>query len=78
MQDHDFLAYRLEPNNWIPQQVLAERLEHWDYKRLRNVTERRKTNGLAPACRRDGKRLLINQPLFALWLSGVKLPETGQ
>ncbi|HHQ4645739.1 TPA: hypothetical protein ACSP3W_004073 [Aeromonas veronii] len=70
MTENQILEYSATVENWIPMQALARELEHWDYKKLCNVTSARHKNGLARACRRDGKRLLINKPLFGLWLAG--------
>ncbi|TLU67340.1 hypothetical protein FE810_03395 [Thalassotalea litorea] len=62
-------------DGWIPLMVMAEKSALFSYAQLRLMHNRREEHPHLNKCfRRVGKRILVNDKLFGLWMAN-ELPE---
>ena len=72
MQHHIQLSQMLSNlSNWKTMAQIAEENPQFTYGQLKHLFWKRETHdGLSVCVRMVGRKLYINEPAFALWLSG--------
>ncbi len=75
MANQQLIDLSQDLSNWLPMRTIAEQNPQFSYQTLKALFwKRAERPGLDRCSRLVGKRLLINAPLFGLWLAG-QLPE---